>query len=162
MSFARLDNRNTNIDRFIGQRSDQDLAYTYSYKEELMTRMEVDSPQKGQKEKNQYQAALKNQVLGVDDPELISQINNDETENSPGMLRSSQIQQLSRSAGKDMSRSKKMPKRTFSYLDEENQVNSFLKRALNMEREISKTPFKVLDAPALKDDYYLNLLDWSS
>lgn len=23
-------------------------------------------------------------------------------------------------------------------------------------------PFKVLDAPALKDDYYLNLLDWSS
>lgn len=31
-----------------------------------------------------------------------------------------------------------------------------------MEREIAKTPFKVLDAPALKDDYYLNLLDWSS
>ena len=30
-----------------------------------------------------------------------------------------------------------------------------------MEREISKTPYKVLDAPALKDDYYLNLLDWS-
>lgn len=29
-------------------------------------------------------------------------------------------------------------------------------------RKISKTPFKVLDAPALKDDYYLNLLDWSS
>jgi len=29
-------------------------------------------------------------------------------------------------------------------------------------RKICKTPFKVLDAPALKDDYYLNLLDWSS
>lgn len=27
--------------------------------------------------------------------------------------------------------------------------------------QISKTPFKVLDAPQLKDDYYLNLLDWS-
>lgn len=27
--------------------------------------------------------------------------------------------------------------------------------------QISKTPYKVLDAPALKDDYYLNLLDWS-
>lgn len=27
---------------------------------------------------------------------------------------------------------------------------------------ISKTPYKVLDAPQLKDDYYLNLLDWSA
>jgi len=29
-------------------------------------------------------------------------------------------------------------------------------------RPISKSPFKVLDAPDLKDDFYLNLLDWSS
>eukprot|EP00440_Ansanella_granifera_P040889 gb/GFBE01044338.1/.p1 GENE.gb/GFBE01044338.1/~~gb/GFBE01044338.1/.p1 ORF type:complete len:420 (+),score=79.46 gb/GFBE01044338.1/:1-1260(+) len=29
-------------------------------------------------------------------------------------------------------------------------------------RSISKIPFSVLDAPGLTDDYYLNLLDWSS
>ena len=29
-------------------------------------------------------------------------------------------------------------------------------------RYISKTPFKVLDAPDLQDDFYLNLLDWST
>ncbi|XP_003388418.1 PREDICTED: fizzy-related protein homolog [Amphimedon queenslandica] len=29
-------------------------------------------------------------------------------------------------------------------------------------RKIPKAPFKVLDAPDLQDDYYLNLLDWSS
>ncbi|KAF9964029.1 substrate-specific activator of APC-dependent proteolysis [Mortierella alpina] len=29
-------------------------------------------------------------------------------------------------------------------------------------RAISKVPFKVLDAPELKDDFYLNLVDWSS
>ena len=29
-------------------------------------------------------------------------------------------------------------------------------------RRISKVPFKVLDAPALADDFYLNLVDWSS
>jgi len=29
-------------------------------------------------------------------------------------------------------------------------------------RKISATPFKVLDAPDLQDDFYLNLLDWSS
>ncbi|KAF9166525.1 substrate-specific activator of APC-dependent proteolysis [Mortierella sp. AD011] len=29
-------------------------------------------------------------------------------------------------------------------------------------RSISKLPFKVLDAPELRDDFYLNLVDWSS
>ena len=29
-------------------------------------------------------------------------------------------------------------------------------------RKIPKAPFKVLDAPELQDDFYLNLLDWSS
>ena len=28
-------------------------------------------------------------------------------------------------------------------------------------RKINKTPFKVLDAPFLQDDYYLNIVDWS-
>ena len=32
---------------------------------------------------------------------------------------------------------------------------------LKSQRKIPKTPFKVLDAPALQDDFYLNLLDWS-
>lgn len=29
-------------------------------------------------------------------------------------------------------------------------------------RKINKLPCKVLDAPALQDDFYLNLIDWSS
>lgn len=29
-------------------------------------------------------------------------------------------------------------------------------------RKVQKTPYKVLDAPALQDDFYLNLVDWSS
>ena len=33
---------------------------------------------------------------------------------------------------------------------------------LRTKEKISKAPFKVLDAPALKDDFYLNLIDWSS
>lgn len=33
---------------------------------------------------------------------------------------------------------------------------------VNGARKINKHPFKILDAPALKDDYYLNLVDWSS
>lgn len=30
------------------------------------------------------------------------------------------------------------------------------------ERKIASTPFKVLDAPNLQDDFYLNVVDWSS
>ena len=29
-------------------------------------------------------------------------------------------------------------------------------------RKINKMPFKVLDAPQLQDDFYLNLVDWSA
>ena len=29
-------------------------------------------------------------------------------------------------------------------------------------RKINKVPFKVLDAPRLQDDFYLNLVDWSA
>jgi cell division cycle 20-like protein 1, cofactor of APC complex len=32
---------------------------------------------------------------------------------------------------------------------------------VSKSRSITKTPYKVLDAPALQDDYYLNLVDWS-
>jgi len=30
------------------------------------------------------------------------------------------------------------------------------------KRKIQKVPFKILDAPELQDDFYLNLVDWSS
>ena len=33
---------------------------------------------------------------------------------------------------------------------------------LKSVRKIPKGPFKVLDAPNLEDDFYLNLVDWSS
>jgi cell division cycle 20-like protein 1 (cofactor of APC complex) len=38
---------------------------------------------------------------------------------------------------------------------------SQIKKKPNTFRNISKTPFKVLDAPNLQDDFYLNLIDWS-
>ncbi|KAG6407980.1 hypothetical protein SASPL_130982 [Salvia splendens] len=32
----------------------------------------------------------------------------------------------------------------------------------NSPRELPRSPYKVLDAPAMEDDFYLNLVDWSS
>jgi len=34
--------------------------------------------------------------------------------------------------------------------------------SMKSQRKIPKNPYKVLDAPGLQDDFYLNLLDWSS
>jgi hypothetical protein len=41
-------------------------------------------------------------------------------------------------------------------------IESSLFSFLQAVRKISKIPFKVLDAPELQDDFYLNLVDWSS
>lgn len=41
-------------------------------------------------------------------------------------------------------------------------VASSLASPSRMLRKIPRAPFKVLDAPALADDYYLNLVDWSA
>ena len=40
--------------------------------------------------------------------------------------------------------------------------NSSLNTTVRMPRKIPRAPFKVLDAPSLADDFYLNLVDWSS
>ena len=36
-----------------------------------------------------------------------------------------------------------------------------VEQSLENKRKIKKCPFKVLDAPSFKDDFYLHLLDWS-
>jgi cell division cycle 20-like protein 1 (cofactor of APC complex) len=65
------------------------------------------------------------------------------------------------------------PQRQNQYWDKENEgihlpsCCGFLEEEqlltpLRSERKISRVPFKVLDAPALQDDFYLNVVDWSS
>ena len=39
-------------------------------------------------------------------------------------------------------------------------ANRLLNAPQKRTRRIQKVPFKVLDAPALQDDFYLNLVDW--
>ncbi|XP_067950177.1 fizzy-related protein homolog [Watersipora subatra] len=40
--------------------------------------------------------------------------------------------------------------------------HKLLRSPRKAQRKISRVPFKVLDAPELQDDFYLNLVDWSS
>lgn len=48
--------------------------------------------------------------------------------------------------------------------DKEDEDSSMFQENSNVTktRKINKMPFKVLDAPQLQDDFYLNLVDWSS
>jgi cell division cycle 20-like protein 1 (cofactor of APC complex) len=41
-------------------------------------------------------------------------------------------------------------------------TDSYYQTEIKPSRKVSKLPFKVLDAPQLQDDFYLNLVDWSS
>jgi cell division cycle 20-like protein 1 (cofactor of APC complex) len=52
-------------------------------------------------------------------------------------------------------------KSSIIYLEFLNLVFKILNDSENKPRKISKKPYKILDAPNLQDDFYLNLLDWS-
>jgi len=41
-------------------------------------------------------------------------------------------------------------------------INNYKNISNEPERKFSKIPFKILDAPGLMDDFYLNLVDWSN
>ena len=41
-------------------------------------------------------------------------------------------------------------------------TDEYTSPSVKSTRKIPKMPFKVLDAPQLQDDFYLNLVDWSS
>jgi len=53
-------------------------------------------------------------------------------------------------------------KKSFEFSPLGTPSQSLFSSPLKTKRKIAKVPFKVLDAPALQDDFYLNLVDWSS
>ena len=57
---------------------------------------------------------------------------------------------------------KNKKKTIFSSNDFSEMVNNFSLNKQPNARKINKAPFKILEAPNLMDDFYLNLVDWSS
>ena len=149
-------------DRFIMTRTlYRDLATSFNTKSELLSNA---SPHEGCPCKDcscecnrddshkLYTALLQSQVLGVDNPQFSDP---DDSPTAPGnkysVLKLSQQPSAPKPARKGVSLS---PLCGFDP-DE-------LNLPFKSERKISKVPFKVLDAPALQDDFYLNLVDWSA
>eukprot|EP00898_Chlorokybus_atmophyticus_P004129 jgi/Chlat1/4717/Chrsp30S08926 len=114
-----------------------------------------------------YSSLLRTELLGLD-------------ARSPGLERASSTPAGTSSALLDAARSPLGPARNLFRFQSDpcsNKIESpFLLSPVNTEsplgvnyssprrsmRKIARSPFKVLDAPALQDDFYLNLVDWSA
>jgi len=104
-----------------------------------------------------YSSLLKNEILG-------SQIEDfKETSDSRGLP----LQPSSESRNLFSYRPKRHsivnePQSPYSLTPVSSKSQKLLRSPRKASRKISKIPFKVLDAPEIQDDFYLNLVDWSS
>uniref|UniRef100_A0A3Q3XNU8 Uncharacterized protein n=1 Tax=Mola mola TaxID=94237 RepID=A0A3Q3XNU8_MOLML len=107
-----------------------------------------------------YSALLKNELLGAG----IEKIQDPQTEDrrlqpSTPEKRSLFTYSLSTKSSSPDSCTNISP---YSLSPVSNNSQKLLRSPRKPTRKISKIPFKVLDAPELQDDFYLNLVDWSS
>ena len=121
-----------------------------------------------------YTTLLQNQVLGVQNPHLIQGgFLNDEFMDTIGTVERSiplslappssynvlRFQQFESQRQRDpLGAHSAFNAAPFAGFDEDQLLTAPYKQ----QRKIPKVPFKVLDAPALQDDFYLNLVDWSA
>jgi cell division cycle protein 20 (cofactor of APC complex) len=123
-------------DRFIPKRSalDGDMArYTLN---ENMDPQTPGSASKRTPSKDTYKTTLANNMLGTKGPAKILTLQADAPKPPEGHINNMRV------------------------LYSQNKVADYKKKTTT--RYIPQAPEKILDAPELMDDYYLNLLDWSS
>ncbi|XP_077390880.1 fizzy-related protein homolog isoform X1 [Festucalex cinctus] len=107
-----------------------------------------------------YTALLKNELLGAG----IERIQDPQTEDSHLQLLTPEKQRLftytlELKRGSPASETNLSP---YSLSPVSSKSQKLLRSPRKPARKIPKIPFKVLDAPELQDDFYLNLVDWSS
>lgn len=149
-----LSNTNEGSDRYIAHRSGRVEAYSYFQMKEYMedecstNDIEmIDSSNDDNNHEQAYNALLKSEILEI-------------KENMSYGIESKEVEscQSSFTSFLNYSKFKKCEEKKFGHKGVGNENSNI---STKKTRQIAKTPFKVLDAPALKDDYYLNLLDWS-
>lgn len=149
-------------DRFIPRRSGACWHINFNMMEEnkqqspSLTRKAREVVTEGNKDGMAYNCLLKNELLGAGIEDL--------KDNQPDDKRI-----LVPKESKNMFQYR-IPRRSFESDDASpyslspvgNKSQKLLRSPRKAIRKISKIPFKVLDAPELQDDFYLNLVDWSS
>ncbi len=165
-------------DRFISSRKDTDFSDKLGLLDEIMEAQEKRDLEKMQDDETSaaatpqpelteaqkgYRSLLQNQVLGVNDQYTIHQLGGS-TYLFKGYPYDQKFSLFQRHPAP-----KPRP-----VIDKENEGYRLptccgfhegehqLLTPIREDRKIPRVPFKVLDAPALQDDFYLNVVDWSS
>ncbi|KAM9480444.1 fizzy-related protein homolog isoform 4-T7 [Salvelinus alpinus] len=113
----------------------------------------------GSKDGLAYSALLKNELLGAG----IDKVQDPQTEDrrlQPSTPEKRSLFSYSLSARSTTDEDNGISPYSLSPVSSKSQ--KLLRSPRKQTRKISKIPFKVLDAPELQDDFYLNLVDWSA
>lgn len=151
---------NNSFDRFIPTRAGNNWQVSFSMISEnsrsgLVTKKTRENGE-GSRDGVVYSCLLKNEILGADIEDVKGQCD--------------ERRVLSPLSGKNLFRYMTPTKdRTllnqslpYSLSPLSAKSQKLLRSPRKATRKISRIPFKVLDAPELQDDFYLNLVDWSS
>ncbi|VTJ73448.1 Hypothetical predicted protein [Marmota monax] len=152
-------------DRFIPSRAGANWSVNFhrineNDKSPSQNRKAKDATSDSGKDGLAYSALLKNELLGagiekVQDPQTEDRRLQPSTPEKKGLFTYSlSTKRASPEDGNDVS--------PYSLSPVSNKSQKLLRSPRKPTRKISKIPFKVLDAPELQDDFYLNLVDWSS
>jgi len=169
-------NEKSNADRFIPNRSYLESSYSLilnnaDHKPNKSYSSGSDTSREDSSSVQNYNALLESQFLGGDD--ALNEMN------LSCINQSDNIAQPDFGGYSNMKGGNKMQKENKNFLKYKKKpstkkYNTGITSMLNMNsdayyqselkptRKVPKLPFKVLDAPQLQDDFYLNLVDWSS
>jgi len=139
-------------DRFIPSRVASDLESGFTLLDENTKRPNSATDSAKDENSAAYTQLLRSELLGIRSSTSSTDKSEDKVLKSP--------------ESKNLFRFKSSPKvahdDAFSLSPVTFQSNDLFNAPRKLPRKISKVPFKVLDAPQLQDDFYLNLVDWSS
>ncbi|NXH33862.1 FZR1 protein, partial [Myiagra hebetior] len=152
-------------DRFIPSRAGANWSINFhrineNEKSPSQNRKAKDATSDSGKDGLAYSALLKNELLGagiekVQDPQTEDRRLQPSTPEKKSLFNYSlSTKRSSPDDGNEVS--------PYSLSPVSNKSQKLLRSPRKPTRKISKIPFKVLDAPELQDDFYLNLVDWSS
>eukprot|EP00884_Botryococcus_braunii_P006053 jgi/Botrbrau1/15449/Bobra.43_2s0073.1 len=160
--YCRSPGRVTYSDRFIPSRATTSrLNFTLLDRETAV----ADNPQISDREElnSTYNLLLRSELLGSSPPSCTQERTS--TANTPGPCQSPARKMLRFKAGDELSPmagERVVSPYNSSHGTRDVLLSSPLFSPKRTPRKIGRSPFKVLDAPALQDDFYLNLVDWSA
>lgn len=149
----------SSLDRFIPCRNGNNWQTNFAN----FSKSNENSPQQNKKQRDcgesardslAYSCLLKNELLGaaIDDVKAVA-------DDKPGYLSSSNRGLFNYQSPTKLEQNDQCP---YSLSPVSIKSQKLLRSPRKATRKISRIPFKVLDAPELQDDFYLNLVDWSA